>query len=108
MAMPDTAIRAWAREQIESRRRLRLRAAVFALAMLVLTPIWTVSEYLDSGGWPQRLSPNGNAGDWSPWIVWVALVWGSYVLLTAVVIRLRRPPVDDGEIDRALARLAGR
>ena len=112
MAVPDTnestALRDWAREQIESARRLRLRAAVFALAMLALTPVWAVSEYLHSGGGPQRLSANGNPGDWNPWIIWVALAWGFYVVLTAVVIRLRRPPVDDGEIERALARLAGR
>jgi len=101
------ALRDWAREQIESQRRLRTRAAVFVLGMLVLTPVWAVGEYLGSGGWPQRLSANGNPGDWSPWIIWVALAWGFYVALTALVIHLRRPPVDDEEIDRVLARLAG-
>ena len=40
--------------------------AVFALGMLVLTPAWAVGEYLSSGGWPQRLSPNGNPGDSEP------------------------------------------
>ena len=112
MTTPDRnetdALRAWIREQIESGRRLRLRAAAFALGMLVLTPVWAVSEYLGSRGWPQRLSANGNSGDWSPWIIWVALAWGFYVALTAVVIHLRRPPVDDREIDRELARLTGR
>ncbi len=110
MATPDPtetdALRDWAREQIVSHRRLRMRAAAFALGMSVLTPVWTLGEYLSSGGWPQRLSANGNPGDWSPWIIWVAIAWGFYVALTALVIRLRRPPVDDVEIDRALARLA--
>jgi 2TM domain len=111
MATPEPtqsdALRDWAREQIESRRRLRIRAAFFALAMVVLTPVWTASEYLSAGGWPQRLSGNGNPGDWDPWIIWVALAWGFYLALTTLVIQLRKPPVDDREIDQVLARFAG-
>ena len=80
--------------------------AVFALGMLVLTPVWAVGEYLSSGGWPERLSPNGNPGDWSPWIIWVALAWGFYVLLSVLVVHLRRP-VTDAEVQRELERLVG-
>jgi hypothetical protein len=98
-------LRTWARERVESQRRLRLRLAVFALAMLVLTPVWAVSEYLSSGGWPQRLSPNDNPGDWSPWIIWVALAWTFYLALNVLVIHFRRPPVDDREIERELKRI---
>jgi hypothetical protein len=111
MATPDenTAkeLREWARERVTLRRSLRWRAAGFVLGMLVLTPVWAVGEYLSAGGRPQRLSGNGNLGDWSPWIIWVALVWGFYVALTALALHYRRPPVDDREIDRELARLAG-
>ena len=88
-------------------RRLKMRIAAFLLGMLVLTPVWAVSEYLSSGDWPQRLSPNDNPGDWSPWIIWVGLAWGFYVALTALAIRLRRPPVSEREIERELERLAG-
>ena len=96
-----------ARKRVALSRRLRLRAAVFALAMLVLGPVWIVSQYLESGGWPRRLSPNGNPGDWSPWLIWVALAWGFYVALTAVAIHYRRPP-SEREIARALRRHAPR
>jgi hypothetical protein len=72
----------------------------------LLTPVWAVSEYLSSGGWPQRLSPNDNPGDWSPWIIWVALAWTFYLALNVLVIRFRRPPVDDREIERELRRIA--
>ena len=96
-----------ARKRVQLSRRLRLRAAVFALAMLVLAPVWIVSQYLESGGGPQRLSPNGNAGDWSPWLIWVALAWGFYVALTAVAIHYRRPP-SERAIARELRRLAPR
>ena len=102
----ETRQRKWAEKRVVQARRLRLRAAAFALAMLVLTPVWAVSQYLESGGWPQRLSPNGNPGDWSPWLVWVALAWGFYVGLSAVAIHYRRP-VSDREIEGELRRLAG-
>ncbi len=55
-------LRTWARDRVESRRRLRLRLAVFLLAMLVLTPVWAVSDYLSSGDWPQRLEPERQPG----------------------------------------------
>jgi len=102
----EDALREWARGQVESARRLKLRLAVFVLAMLVLTPVWAVGEYLGSGGWPQRLSSNGNPGDWSPWIIWVALAWGFYVAVTALVVHFRRP-VTEAEILHRLRRLAG-
>ena len=98
-------LQAWARERAELRRRLKLRAAAFALGMLVLTPVWAVGEYLSAGGWPQHLSPNDNPGDWSPWIIWVGLAWGFYVLVTAVVVHFHRP-VTDAEVDRELRRLS--
>jgi uncharacterized RDD family membrane protein YckC len=99
-------VRAWARESAELRRRLKVRAAAFALGMLLLTPVWVVGEYLSAGGWPQHLSGNDYPGDWSPWIIWVALAWGFYVAMTALVLHYRRPPVGEREIERELARLA--
>jgi hypothetical protein len=99
-------LRERARKRIELRRRLRLRVATFALAMAILTPVWAISQYLGAGGWPERLSANGNPGDWSPWIIWVALAWGFYLALSAIAFHLRRP-VGEREIERELARIAG-
>ncbi len=100
-------LREWARKRAKLHRRLKLRAATFALGMLVLTPVWAVGEYLSSGGWPQRLSPNGNPGDWSPWLIWVALAWGFYVALSAVVFHFHRP-LNEREVERELERLLAR
>jgi hypothetical protein len=44
---------------------------------------------------------------WSPWLIWVALVWGFYVALSVVVIHSQRP-VSDREVERELERLAVR
>jgi hypothetical protein len=84
----------WARKRVKLGHRLRLRVAAFVLGMLVLTPVWAVAEYLSAGGWPQRLSPNHNPGDWSPWIIWVALAWGFYVALSAVALHFHRSVSD--------------
>ena len=100
----DSELRAIAIREIEREQRLKLRVAAFCIGMLVLVPVWVAIEYLGSGGWPERLSNGGNPGDWSPWIVWVALAWGFYVVMTAVALRLRRPTTED-EIDRKLEQL---
>lgn len=97
-------LRSLALKQIERHRKLKLRAAAFGLGMLVLVPVWLVVEYLSAGGWPERLSNNGNPGDWNPWIVWVALGWGFYVLMTAVAIHLRRPTTE-AEVRREMEHL---
>jgi hypothetical protein len=99
-------LRAWARKRAELRRTLKLRAAAFGLGMLMLTPVWAMSEYLSAGGWPRHLSGNDYPGDWSPWIIWVALAWGFYVAMTALVLHYCRQPVGEPEIERELAQLA--
>ncbi len=37
--------------------------------------------------------------------LWVAVAWTFYLALNVLVIRLRRPPVDDREIERELKRI---
>jgi hypothetical protein len=103
----DDELRSLAHKQIKRRRRLKLRASAYVLGMLVLAPVWVVTEYMRADGWPQRLSHNGNPGDWSPWVIWVALAWGFYVALTAVSIYFRRPTTA-AEMGRELERLRRR
>jgi hypothetical protein len=100
----ESELRSLARTQVERRRKLKLRASAYVVGMLVLTPVWVVTEYLSAGGWPQRLSHGGNPGDWSPWIIWVALAWGFYVIMTALAIYFRRPTTE-AELEREFERL---
>ena len=104
--MSEDSLRKAARRRVEQNRRLRLRIAAFALGMAVLAPVWAVGEYLSSGA-PERLSPNGNAGDWSPWIIWVALAWGFYVLLSVLAVHFDRP-VTEADVDHELERHTAR
>lgn len=103
----EDELRALARKQLKRHRTLKLRASAYVVGMLVLTPVWLVTEYLRADGWPQRLSHNGNPGDWSPWIIWVALAWGFYVAMTALAIYFRRPTTE-AEMEAELDRLRGR
>ena len=103
----EDELRSLARKQIERHRRLELRASAYVVGMLVLTVVWVVTEYLRADGWPETLSHNGNPGDWSPWIIWVALAWGFYVLMTAFAIHFRRPTTE-AELERELERLRER
>jgi hypothetical protein len=98
--------RSLAVEQLRRSRKLKLRLAAFVLGMLVLTPVWLVSEYLRAGGWPHHLSTNGNPGDWHPWLIWVGLAWGFYVAMSAIGLHLHRP-ASEAEIEHEIARLRG-
>jgi hypothetical protein len=104
--MEEDELRSLARTQVERHRRLKLRASAYVAGMMVLTPVWVVTEYLRADGWPDRLSHNDNPGDWSPWIVWVALAWGFYVAVTALAIRFRRP-LTEAELQREVEKLRG-
>jgi hypothetical protein len=103
-AEPD--LHSLALEQVERTRRLKLRMSAFVLGMLVLTPVWLLSEYLRADGWPEQLSNNGKPGDWHPWLIWVALAWGFYVALSALAFYYRRPTTE-AEIAREVDRLRG-
>jgi len=104
---PDDELRSLAVKQVVRIQKLRLLVASYVLGMLVLTGVWIGVEYLGSDGWPERLSTNGRPGDWSPWIVWVALGWGFYVAVSALAVHIRQPPAEV-DVERELERLRRR
>jgi hypothetical protein len=65
---------------VERVRKFRRSLVIYALALVVLTPTWVVTQYYIQDGWPKHLSTRSRyAGDWDPWIIWVALV-GAFVV----------------------------
>jgi hypothetical protein len=102
----DSELRDWARKHVERVHKLKRDVAIFLLGMATLTGVWAVVEWQDNGAL-QRLSDNGNAGDWNPWILYVALVWGFFVLLDALKVYFDRPATQT-EIDRAVERIRSR
>jgi hypothetical protein len=66
-------------------RRFKRWLAVYLISLVVLTPIWIVTQYQTADGWPKHLSSRSrNPGDWDPWIIWVALVGGVLVVMAGL------------------------
>ena len=102
-APAEDELRRWARKHVEHVRKLKRDVAVFGLAMVVLTAIWALIEWQDNGGF-ERFSNDGNPGDWEPWILYVALVWGFFLAIDALKTHFDRPATE-AEIDPEVRRL---
>jgi hypothetical protein len=71
-----------AQRQLDHVRRFKLSLRLYVLALLVLTPVWIVTQYETSPGWPTHLSSRSRyPGDWDPWLIWVAVVGAVIVLI---------------------------
>lgn len=103
---PDGELREWARNHVERVHKLKRDVAIFLLGIVTLTGIWAVVEWQDNGPF-ERLSDNGNSGDWNPWILYVALVWGFFVVLDALKVFFDRPTTE-AEVDRTVERIRWR
>jgi hypothetical protein len=101
----DDALRTLALRRLERVRKFKLYVAVCVLSLLVLTPVWIVTQYETADGWLKHLSSrSGYPGDWDPWILWVALVGGFVVAIAAYRAYVERPTTE-AEIDREIERL---
>ena len=105
-AAQEDEVREWARTHVERVRRLKLHFAGFVLGIAVLTPVWALVEWQDNGGF-ERWSDNSQPGDWEPWILYVALVWGLILAIAALRVHFDRPATE-AEIDREIRRLTAR
>jgi hypothetical protein len=91
------------RARLDRIRRLKFHVAAWVLGMIVLTPIWALIEWQDNGGF-ERFSNDSRPGEWEPWILYVALVWGFVVAIDALKAYFDRPTTE-AEIDREVMRL---
>jgi hypothetical protein len=99
----DEELRAWARKHVERVQRLKRDVAVYLLGIVSLTAIWALVEWQDNGAF-ERFSGGNNPGDWEPWILYVALIWGFFVALDALKVFFDRPTTE-AEIERQIERL---
>lgn len=81
-APAGTSLRAVARTRLERIGRLKFHVAAWALGMLLVTPIWALIEWQDSGGF-ERWSNDGQRGSWEPWILYVGGIWALVVAVLA-------------------------
>ena len=104
----DDRLRKLARRHLEQVRRFRRYLAGYVLAMVVLTPVWVVTQYQTADGWPKHLSSRSRyPGDWDPWLIWAALVGAVIVAIAGYRAYFDRG-VTDEEIEREVERLKAR
>ena len=99
----DDALREWARMHVRRVHRLQRDVAVFVLGMVTLSVVWALVQWQDNGAF-ERFSGGDNPGDWEPWILYVALIWGFFLAADALKTYFDRPTTE-AEIDRQIERL---
>ena len=102
---PEDALHEWARKHVERVRRLKMNIAAYVAGMVALTGVWVLVEWSDNGAFKRLdFSDDGTPGDWEPWILYVGLIWGLFVVIDALKVHFDRPTTED-EIDREVRRL---
>jgi hypothetical protein len=100
----DEALQRLALRHLEHVRKFKLYLAGYVLSLIVLTPVWIVTQYETADGWPKHLSTRSRyPGDWDPWIIWVALIGAAVVAIAGYRARSSRAYSEDeigAEIER--------
>lgn len=104
----EEAWRKLALRHLDHVRRFKLYLFVYVLSMLVLTPVWVITQYESSPGWLEHLSSRSRyPGDWDPWLIWVALV--GVVVVAIAGYRVYADRTDNpAEVEREVERLKAR
>ena len=101
----DDALRKLALRHLERVRKFKLYLFAYVLSMLVLTPVWIVTQYETSPGWLKHLSTRSRyPGDWDPWIIWVALI-GAFLVAIAGFRAYFDRPTTEADVEREVERL---
>jgi hypothetical protein len=101
----DKALRKLAVDHLEKVRKFKRYLAVYVMSMVVLTPIWIVTQYEQADGWLEHLSSRSRyQGDWDPWLIWVGLVGAFIVALAGYRAYFDRPETEE-DIQREIERL---
>ena len=100
----DADLRSLALAEVERRRHVRYHLGAFLLGLVILGGPWVAINYMNAGGWPDRLSNKGRPGDWDPTVLTVLIVWALLLAIHGLRVHSRRP-VSEAEIHRAGERL---
>jgi hypothetical protein len=103
--LEEHALRELALRHLEHVRKFKLYLSIYVLTMLVLTPVWIVTQYETSPGWLEHLSSRSRyPGDWDPWIIWVALIGAILVAIAGFRAYSSRANSEE-EIEREIEQL---
>ena len=102
----DDELRKFAVRHLENVRKFKIYLSIYVLSMLVLTPVWVVTQYESADGWLEHLSSKSRyPGDWDPWLIWAALVGGVLVAIAGLRAYYFDRPTTEADIDREVERL---
>ena len=102
----DDELRKFAVRHLENVRKFKIYLSIYVLSMLVLTPVWIVTQYESADGWLEHLSSRSRyPGDWDPWLIWVALAGGVLVAIAGLRAYYFDRPTTEADIDREVERL---
>ncbi len=102
----DDELRKFAIRRLEHVRKFKVYLSLYVLSLLVLTPVWIVTQYESADGWLEHLSSRSRyPGDWDPWIIWVALVGAALVAVAGLRAYVFDRPTTEADIDREVERL---
>ena len=92
-------------QQIQRRRRFRIRVTMGILGMMILTIIWALTEYHNAGGWPANgfSQSSGIPNVWNYWIIYPFIAWVVLTAAGALSVYLRKP-ISEGQIKREIER----
>jgi hypothetical protein len=101
----EDALRELALQRLGRIRKFKRYLWAYLLAMVVLTPVWILTQYQTADGWPQHLSSRSRyPGDWDPWIIWVALAGAVVVAIAWYRAYIERPDTE-ADVEREIDRL---
>jgi hypothetical protein len=101
----DEALRKLALRHLENIRKFKLYFVTYVIAMVVLTPVWIITQYETAGGWPDHLSSRSRyPGDWDPWLIWVGLI-GAFLVGLAGLRAYALRGETEADIEREMERL---
>ena len=104
----EDALRKMALRHLENVRKFKLYLVTYILAMVILTPVWIITQYESSPGWPDHLSSRSRyPGDWDPWLIWVGLIGAFLVCLAGIRAYWVRGETE-ADIEREVERLKRR
>jgi len=95
-------------EQIERKRRFRMRAFGAAAVAVLLVIIWAITEYHNAGGWPTSGFSQSSSipHKWNSWIIY-PIIGLSFFVAIDWLQTVRRRPITEDQIRREMDRLRG-
>ena len=108
VAADEQQVRELAVEQIERKRRFRMRAFSAAAVSVLLVIIWAITEYNNAGGWPTSgfSQSSGIHHEWNSWIIYPVVALALGVAIDAWHTYGHKP-ISESEIRREMDRLRG-